>query len=128
MTYEVSVPVVISPDGKTVAVAGLDGKIVLYPLEDGTPRAVPKLEGGFAPVRWCPDNRSLLVYHLGDMPVKILRVDIKTGEQALWKELMPTYRTGLAGISIIRVGSDCQSVAYSAQYNPSELWIASGLR
>jgi WD40 repeat protein len=119
-------PVTISPDGKSVAVAGLDGKIVLYPLDDGAPRAVPKLADGFVPLRWCPGS-SLMVYHGGDVPVKILRVDVAKGEQTLWKELAPTNRTGLTGITNIRVSADCQSSAYSASYYPSELWIVDGL-
>ena len=120
-------PVAISPDGRSVAVASLDGKIVLYPLDDGAPRAVPKLADGFAPLRWCPGN-SLLVYQPGNVPIKILQVDIEAGEQTLWRELAPAYRTGLGGILFVRVGADCQSAAYTAQYLPSELWIASGLR
>jgi eukaryotic-like serine/threonine-protein kinase len=120
-------PVTISPDGKSVAVAGLDGKIVLYPLDDGTPHAVPKLADGFAPLRWCQDNRSLMVYQAGD-PVKILRVDVETGKQTLWKELAPANRTGLTMIQTVRVGANCQSSGYSPYYEPSELWIADGLR
>jgi eukaryotic-like serine/threonine-protein kinase len=120
-------PVTISPDGKSVAVAGLDGKIVLYPLDDGAPRTVPKLADGFVPLRWCPGD-SLMVYHSGDVPVKILRVDVEAGEQTLWRELAPANRTGLTGIAEIRVGADCRSSAYSALYLPSELWIADGLR
>src|SRR5208337_4765332 len=94
-------PVAVSPDGKSAAAASLDGKIVLYPLDDGAQRTVPKLADGFAPLRWCPGNRSLLVYHAGDVPAKILRVDVETGEQTLWKELAPAYRTGLAGIGFV---------------------------
>ena len=120
-------PVAISPDGKSVAVAGLDGKIVLYPLDGSGPRTVPKLPDGFAPLRWCPDN-SLMVYQGGDVSLKVLRVDVETGAQTLWKEFAPTYRTGLPGIADVRVGADCQSSAYSATYFPSELWIADGLR
>jgi dipeptidyl aminopeptidase/acylaminoacyl peptidase len=120
-------PVTISPDGRSVAVAGMDGKIVSYALDHGTPHAVPKLPGGFAPLRWCPGN-SLLVYHIGDAPVKVLRVDIETGEQTLWKELAPAYRTGLIDIPNIRIGADCQNSAYTASYEPSELWIVDGLR
>jgi eukaryotic-like serine/threonine-protein kinase len=127
VTFNSDDPVTISPDGKSVAVAGLDGKIVLYPLDDGAPRTVPKLAEGFAPLRWCSDN-SLLVYHAGDVPVKILRVDVENGEQTLWKEMAPANRTGLAAISNVRVGADCRSSAYSAYYQPSELWIADGLR
>ena len=120
-------PVTVSPDGKSVAVAGLDGKIVLYPLDNGTPRTVPKLADGFAPLRWCPGN-SLMVYRAGGVPVKIARVDVETGKQTLWKELAPANRTGLNSINQVRVGADCQSSAYSAIYDPSELWIADGLR
>jgi len=121
-------PVTVSPDGKSVAVAGLDGKIALYPLDDGAPRVVPKLLGGLVPLRWCPDTRSLMVYQAGQVPVKILRVDVETGEQALWRELASAYRTGLGSIPNTRVGADCQSVAYSAGYSPSELWIVDGQR
>ena len=120
-------PVTVSPDGKSVAVAGLDGKIVLYPLDNGTPRTVPKLADGFAPLRLCPGN-SLMVYRAGGVPVKIARVDVETGKQTLWKELAPPNRTGLNSIQNVRVGADCQSSAYSAVYQPTELWIAGGVR
>jgi dipeptidyl aminopeptidase/acylaminoacyl peptidase len=128
VSFDGSDPIVISPDARSVAVSGLDGKILLYPLDDGPARTVPKLADGFAPLRWCPGNHSLLVYQGGEVPAKILRVDVETGEQALWKELAPTNRTGLASIMNVRIAADCQSAAYSALYLPSELWIVDGLR
>jgi serine/threonine protein kinase/Tol biopolymer transport system component len=121
-------PLVISPDGRSVAVAGLDGKINLYSLDGGVPRAVLKLADGSAPLRWCPDNRSLLVYQAGNVPVKIFRIDFQTGDRVLWKEWAPVYRTGIFRVLAVRVGADCQSSAYSPGYVPSELWIADGLR
>jgi hypothetical protein len=120
-------PVTVSPAGSSVAVAGLDGKIVLYPLDNGTPRTVPKLADGFAPLRWCPDN-SLMVYQGADVPVKILRVNLETGDQTVWRELAPPDRAELNGGFGVRVGADCKSSAYSPQYGLSELWIADGLR
>ena len=120
-------PVTISPDGRSVAVTDLDGKIVLYPLDSGIPRAIPKLAAGFTPLRWCPDN-SLMVYQAEDIPVKVFRVDLSTGDQLPFKELAPAYQTGLTGIPSIRVDAHCQSLGYSAYYGPSELWIADGLR
>ena len=110
-----------------MAVAGLDGKIVLYPLDNGAPRTIPKLVDGFAPLRWCPGN-SLLMYQEGAVPAKILRVDVETGEQALWREVGPVYKTGLVTLYSIRAGADCQSSAYSALYSPGQLWIVDGLR
>jgi hypothetical protein len=69
-----------------------------------------------------------LVYNAGNLPVKILRVDVETGERNLWKEWAPANRTGLAYIPDIRVSADCRSSAFSASYNPSELWIADDVR
>jgi len=51
-----------------------------------------------------------------DVPVKILRVNVETGEQSVWRELAPANRTELSGGLVIRVGADCKSSAYSAQY------------
>jgi Tol biopolymer transport system component len=121
-------PVVISPDGGSVAVAGLDGAITLYSLDGGAPRPVSKLADGSAPLRWCPDSRSLLVSQVGNVPVKIARVDLQTGSQVLWKEWSPANKIGIATVLAVRVSADCQGSAYSAGYAPSELWVASGLR
>ncbi len=121
-------PITISPDGRFVAVNNLDGRIALQPLDCGAPRIVPKLEDGSVPLRWCPDGRSLMVYHYGNVPARITNVDVDTGKQTLWRELAPADRSGLNGILAVRVGSDCQSSAYSASYAPSDLWVASGLR
>jgi eukaryotic-like serine/threonine-protein kinase len=120
-------PIAVSPDGRSVAVAGLDGKIVVYPLDGGEPRAVPKLADRSTPLRWCPGN-SLMVHRPDEVPANILRVDIETGEQTPWKEMAPAYRTGLIGLDQVRVGADCQSSAFSAFYGSSELWIVDGLR
>jgi len=121
-------PITISPDGRFVAVNNLDGRIALQPLDGGAPRVLPKLEDGSEPLRWCPDGRSLMLYHWVDVPTKITNVDVDTGKQTLWKELAPAYRSGLTSITTVRVGSDCQSYAYSPNYFLSELWVARGLR
>jgi serine/threonine protein kinase/Tol biopolymer transport system component len=127
VAFNTSDPVVISPDGRFVAVSGLDGKVGLQPLDGGARRAVPKLAEGLTPLRWCAGDQ-ILVHHFGDLPVKIFRVDVNTGDQTPWKEVAPANRTGLAGAFDVRVDADCRSSAYSASYQPSELWIADGLR
>ena len=127
VSFNASDPVTISPDGKSVAVAGSEGKIMLYPLDEGAPRVLPKLANGLVPLRWCQDN-SLMVYQPGEVPLKIFRVNADTGKQTLWREIAPSNRTALNAVFTVRVGWNCQSSAYSAEYVPSELWIADGLR
>jgi hypothetical protein len=127
VSYSIFDSVTISADGKSVAVAGLDGKVVLYPLDAGAPRAVPKLADGFTPLRWCSGN-ALLVYRAGEVPVQILRVNVETGDQTPWKELAPAYRTGFTGLSEVRVSANCQSLGYSSLYFTSELLTVDGLR
>ena len=105
ISYSVYDPVAISLDGRFVAVAGLDRHITLYPLDGGVPRAVPKGSEGFTPLRWCLGN-SLMVYQGGSMPAKILRLDVVTGAKVPWRELAPSSKTGLLGITFVRVGAN----------------------
>lgn len=100
--------------------------VELLPVDGGPARVVPGVSG-LTPVAFCGDE-SLLVYHSGEMPARILRVDLKTGRQTSWKELAPPYRTALWGIQPIRVAPDCESYAYTAQYQPATLFVVSGLR
>src|SRR4029077_4771756 len=42
----------ISPDGRSFAARGAEGKIVIYPVAGGMPEAVKGLDAGSVPVRW----------------------------------------------------------------------------
>jgi len=117
---------VISPDGRRLAAAMQNQSVQLLPVDGGPARVVPGVNG-LTPVAFCGDG-SLLVYRSGEMPARILRVDVASGRQTPWKELAPASRTGLWGIQPIRVAPDCESYAYTAQYSPSTVFVVSGLR
>ncbi len=118
--------IVISPDGRTLAVAMQDQSMHLLPVDGGESRAVRGGEG-FTPVALCGDG-SLLAYRSGGIPLKIVRIDPAGGRQQPWKELAPAYRAALWAIQPVRVASDCETYAYSAQYLPEAVWVVSGLR
>jgi serine/threonine protein kinase len=118
--------IVISRDGRTLAVAMQDQSMRLLPIDGGESRVVRGGQG-LTPVALCGDG-SLLAYRSGEMPAKIMRVDPATGRQELWKELAPTYRAGLWEIQPVRVASDCETYGYSAQYLPETVYVVSGLR
>jgi hypothetical protein len=59
-------PIVVSPDGRSVAAVTNDGRIAIFPTAEGKPRTVPNLKPGFTPLQWCPDGQ--LVVHRYDEP------------------------------------------------------------
>ena len=119
---------VVSPDGSRIAARGPAPTIQLYALDGSAPRQVPGVTGGEVPVGWITDG--LLVMRPGDpaSPLgEISRIDIKTGRQDIWKNIMPRDRTGIMGQMSFRVTPDGQSQAYTWHRALSSLYIADGL-
>ncbi len=78
----------LSPDGKSVAVRGPDGKRGIWSLERGGFRAIPGLESKDSVIGWTPDGESVYVApanRRGAKAVKIYRVNIQTGKMEPWK-------------------------------------------
>ncbi|HUD98581.1 MAG TPA: protein kinase [Bryobacteraceae bacterium] len=128
VAYDPTDPIVVSPDNKAVAINASDGTILLQPLDAGQPSQIPNLTEKRLPLRWCPDNYTLLVLKERHIPVTILKVDIRTGSESLWTRRLHADRAGLDGLLETRIGADCQSVAYTTMHNPADLWLVDGLR
>ena len=125
--YERRSPIVVSPDGRSVAAVGNDQRILIYPTAAGQPQAVPDLAPGFTPLRWCPDNQ-LVLYRYGEPSPQLWKADVRTGKLAHWKDLTPPNLTGLLDLTPIRVSPDCQSYAYSPLNVLSQVYLTTGLR
>jgi dipeptidyl aminopeptidase/acylaminoacyl peptidase len=128
--YERRSPLVVSPDGRSVAAVGNGGRVLLYstdPAAPGQPRAVPGLAAGFTPLQWCPDDR-LVLHRYDQLPPQLWTVNIQTGNLALWKEVTPLNSVGLLDLTPIRVSPDCQSYSYSPLNVLSQLYLVTGLR
>ena len=128
--YERRSPVVVSPDGRSVAAAGNDGRVLLYPADPaalGQSTAIPGLAPGFTPLQWCRDNR-LVLHRYYDTPPQLWKVDIRTGSLTLWKTVTPPNPVGLLDLTPIRVSPDCQSYAYSPLNVLSQVYLVTGLR
>jgi hypothetical protein len=125
--YERRSPIVASPDGRSVAAVGNDGRVSIYPTAPGVPYPVPGLEPGYTPLQWCQDGR-LALHRYDELPPKLLKVDLKTGKLDLWKQLNPPDLVGLLDITPIRVGRDCQAFTYSPLNVLSQVYLTTGLR
>jgi Tol biopolymer transport system component len=118
----------ISPDGKQVSDVGPDGKSYLYPADGGDPRPIPGLETDDVPISWTADGRSLFVYRLGEIPAKVYRLDLATGHQQFWKQLLPPDISGVSEITGIFITPDGHSYVYEYARTLSDLYLVNDVK
>jgi eukaryotic-like serine/threonine-protein kinase len=116
------------PDGKTLVVGHRD-KFIFYPVDGGEPReqqsSIPAdilfqeahLRGRYA-------YGSLRQ----EVPLKVYRWDLQTGQKEFWKELAPDERAGVYSIGILSVTADGKWYSYSYVRDLSDLYMVEGLK
>ncbi len=118
----------ISPDGRTVAGVGTDGRITLFPVAGGEAHPVSGAEPGLIPIEWASDGRSLFVFRSGATSGQVFRLDPATGRQELWKELKPADPAGISRILPPRLTPDGRAYAYSYGRGLDDLYLVDGLQ
>jgi Tol biopolymer transport system component len=118
----------ISPDGKVVPATGPDGKVALFPLDGGAPRPIAGLAADEMPCGWDAAGRALYVYRPGQLPARIARLDVQTGERQAWIEVMPGDATGITFIRAPHLTRDGSAYAYSYSRTLATLYLVKGLR
>ncbi len=118
----------VSPDGKVAVVIGPDQRYYLYAVGGGEPTAIPGLVAGDIPCSWSADGGALLVRRRGEVPARIMLLDLRTGKKELWKELMPPDPAGVTTVSPVNVTPDWKSYAYSYQRSLADLYVVEGLK
>jgi Tol biopolymer transport system component/predicted Ser/Thr protein kinase len=119
---------VVSPDGKWAVATGTDRRIALYPIEPGEPRVVPGTEPDDIPLKWTADGGSIFVYRPSAPPLRIEKVDVKTGRRTLWKEIRPPDPSGVEQVGPAQITPDETSYVYSYRRALDDLYLATGLR
>jgi dipeptidyl aminopeptidase/acylaminoacyl peptidase len=122
-----SVPV-ISPDGKFTVAVDLSGQVMLFPVNGGDPVICKGIEIGELPYAWSADSNVIYVMRRGSLPGKVYRVNLKTGQRELWKELAPPDAAGVPDISSPVMTPDGSSYAYSYRQTLSQLHLVEGLK
>jgi Tol biopolymer transport system component len=119
----------ISPDGRFIAVAvDNDQRAVVYPIEGGEPTLLGRLESGDVPLQWHTDPRYLYVGRFGELPLRVHRVDLQTGERQLWKEIAPADSAGVIEIAFVFLTPEGTHCAYTCYRMVScELYVVEGL-
>jgi Tol biopolymer transport system component/predicted Ser/Thr protein kinase len=75
----------LSPDGRSVAVVGPDGKQGIWPMDGAGFRPIPGFDANYAVIGWTPDGSSLYAAsnQLRERTAKIYRVNVTTGKMDL---------------------------------------------
>jgi hypothetical protein len=68
------------------------------------------------------------VFRSNEVPAKVYRVNMATGERKLWKELMPPDPAGVLTMGPILMTPDGTSYVYSYRRMLDQLVLVEGLR
>jgi hypothetical protein len=117
----------VAPDGKWVVVGGPDRKTYLYPLSGGDPTVVPGLDLEDNVDQVSLDGRFLFVHRGGEMPAKVVRLDISTGKKEPWRNLMPADAAGVPEIGITPTRSG-EGYVCSYTRTLSDLYLVDGVK
>jgi eukaryotic-like serine/threonine-protein kinase len=119
---------VISPDGKQVGAAQSDRKGYLFPVDGGEPRPIPQFPEGYIPVGWSEDGKSLFIYNPGDLPAKVDRLNLTTGQRQPWRTLAPADAAGVTDIGPILITPNGNSYVYEYGRTLSDLYLVEGIK
>lgn len=116
----------ISPDGKSI-IANNGLTAAQYSIGGGSARPIPGLEPGFVPLQWSEDASAVYGYRPGQVPTKVYKVNLVTGEKTFIQDLQPKTTVGVVSIAPIVVSRDISRFAYSYYEVLSVLYVISGL-
>ena len=118
----------VSPDGQSVAAIGPDQLGYFYPVAGGEARPIRGLEAGEQPVAWSADGKSLYLYRPGELPAKISRLDLVSGQKTFVRQLMPGDPAGVETIGPILLTPDAKTCVYGYHRTLSDLYLVDGLK
>jgi len=101
---------------------------MIYAVEGGaSSRPVAGLLAGDTPIRFTSDGKSLFTMRLDEVPARVFRVDLATGQRQLFRELAPPDRAGLLPITVVKMTPDGASYAYNYLPRLDDLFLVDGL-
>ena len=120
----------LSPDGKSAAVLGADGKWGVWPLDGNAIRPIPGLDGSYYVNGWSPDGGSVYVAssRADQRAAKIYKANIATGKMEFWKTFGGEAGTGLTEASAPIFSADGSAYAYVYVRVLSEAYVVTGLK
>lgn len=117
----------ISPDGKWIAGADQDGRLIVCASNGDQPRVVATAKHVW-PVGWSADSQSVLVRASRTVPARVSVINLATGRAIPWREIGPANLTGVEAVYRLFVAPDMRSYVYSFDRLLAKLYLAEGLK
>jgi Tol biopolymer transport system component len=119
----------VSPDGRSVAALGVDGKPAIFAADGGAPaRTIPGTGLLDVPISWTADSSSVYVSKNEGVKTELSRVDVASGRQTLIRELASPDPAGILGIVHVCTTPDARGYAYSYVRVLSTLFEVDGVK
>ena len=121
--------VTLSPDGRSTAVRGPDGKTGIWPLDGSGFRPIPGLDSIYYVAGWSPDGGSVYVASSrSEKTAKVYRVNIQTGKMDPWKTFGGEGGAGVTETGAPHFSPDGSAYAYVYVRVLSEAYVVTGLK
>ena len=113
----------VSSDGLYLIAADVHNNKLFYPLAGGAPHAIAGLKQEDRIIGLRDDGRSLYVLENTDIPIKISRLDLSTGQRELWKELNPSDPAGIREFKTVLLTPDGKYYVYGLTRSVTSLYL-----
>jgi Tol biopolymer transport system component len=114
---------VISPDGQRIVISDRAETFAVISAATGEPlQSLPGLVGTDQIATWSSDGASLLFYRPADLPPRLYRYDLASGQISLLRELATVDPAGVIVASPLVVTADGEACAYSLVRFLSDLY------
>jgi hypothetical protein len=73
-------------------------------------------------------GHAVYVYQPGELPARVYRVELQTGQRTLWKQLMPSDPAGVENIGPILLTPDAKTCVFGYHRMLADLYLVEGLK
>ena len=117
----------VSNDGTRVLGMSNAGELKVHDVESGEEVGSLQLDDGEEPIRWCEGDRAVFTWRRGEVPARVHRFDLATGERTFWREYPPNDTTGVVCSRSLLLTADGETCVHTYSHMISELFVARGL-